>query len=146
MTMRIDYGAVAPDTVKALYATNRYLDVGHIDPALRRYVELRVSQINGCNYCIWLHGKQARELGEPEDRIAGIAEWRNSDCYSPAERAALAWTESVTNITGGTPPESEFADLKAHFSDIEIVDLTVTAANMSALNRVGISFCLEPPE
>ena len=57
MTMRIDYGAAAPDTTQALYAVNKYLDGGHIDQALRRYVELRVSQINGCNYCIWLHAK-----------------------------------------------------------------------------------------
>ena len=82
------------------------------------------SQINGCNYCIWLHSKQARDLGEPEERIDGIGNWREADCYSAAERAALAWTEAVTEITRGTPPDELFDDVKAHFSELEIVDLT----------------------
>ena len=144
--MRIDYGAASPDTVNALYASNNYLDGGHIDQVLRRYVELRVSQINGCNYCIWLHSKQARDLGEPEERIDGIGNWREAVCYSAAERAALAWTKSVTEITSGPPPDDLFDDLRAHFSEIEIVDLTVAVVNMNALNRVGISFGLEPPK
>lgn len=146
MTLRVDYGKAAPDAANAMYATNTYLDDSPIDQGLRRMIELRVSQINGCNYCIWLHARQARELGEPEDRIAGVADWRTADCYSDAERAVFAWTESVTRITNGTPPADQFAALQEHFDDREIVDLTATAANMNALNRLGISFCLEPPE
>lgn len=146
MTLRIDCGASAPETVKAAYAVNNYLDGGHVDPALRRYLKLRVSQINGCRYCIWLHAKQARELGEPAERVGAIAGWRDADCFSSAERAALAWAESVIGITNGTPPDEEFAALRDHFSELEIVDLTVAVANMNALNRIAISFCLEPPE
>lgn len=146
MSLRIDYGKIAPDAAEAMYATNGYLDDSSIDQGLRRLIELRVSQINGCNYCIWLHSRQARELDEPEERIEGVANWRDADCYSDAERAAFAWTESVTRITDGTPPADQFAALKGHFDDRQIVDLTATAANMNALNRLGISFCLEPPE
>lgn len=146
MSLRIDYGKIVPGAAKAMYATNGYLDDCSIDQGLRRMIELRVSQINGCNYCIWLHSRQARELGEAEERIDSVANWRNAGCYSDAERAAFAWTESVTRITDGTPPDDRFAALQAHFDDRQIVDLTVTAANMNALNRLGISMCLEPPE
>lgn len=146
MTLRVDYGTIAPDAAKAMYATNGYLDNCSIDQGLRRLVELRVSQINGCNYCIWLHSRQARELGEPEERIAGVTGWRSADCYSAAGQAAFDWTESVTNIVDGTPPDDRFAALQQHFGDRQIVDLTATVANMNALNRLGISFRLEPPE
>lgn len=146
MTLRVDYGKAAPDAATAMYATNGYLDGCSIDQGLRRLVELRVSQINGCNYCIWLHARQARDLGESEDRIACMADWRAADCYSAAEQAAFAWTESVTRIAEGTPPDDRFAALREDFDDRQIVDLTVTVANMNALNRLGISFCLEPPE
>tara|TARA_R110000868_G_scaffold100722_7_gene277156 strand:- start:15693 stop:16133 length:441 start_codon:yes stop_codon:yes gene_type:complete len=146
MSLRIDYGKIAPEAAKSMYATNRYLDESSIDQGLRRMIELRVSQINGCNYCIWLHSRQARELGEREERIAGVENWRDANCYSDAERAAFAWTESVTLITDGTPPADQFAALQDHFEDRQIVDLTATAANMNALNRLGVSFCLEPPE
>ena len=146
MTLRIDYGKIVPDAAKAMYTTNGYLDDSPLDQGLRRMVELRVSQINGCNYCIWLHSRQARDLDESGERIAGVADWRAADCYSDAERAAFAWTESVTCITDGTPPSDRFAALQEHFDDRQIVDLTATAANMNALNRLAISFCLEPPE
>lgn len=146
MTLRIDYGNVAPDAASAMYATNGYLDDSPLDQRLRRLVELRVSRINGCNYCIWLHARQARDLGETEDRIAAVADWRAADCYSAGERAAFEWTDSVTRIADGTPPDDQFAELRKHFDDRQIVDLTATVANMNALNRLGISFRLEPPE
>ncbi len=146
MTLRIDYGKIAPDAAKAMYATNAYLDDSLLDQGLRRMIELRVSQINGCNYCIWLHARQAGDLGESENRIAGVSNWQDANCFSDAERAEFAWTESVTRISDGTPPSDQFVALQAHFGDREIVDMTATAANMNALNRLGISFCLEPPE
>jgi AhpD family alkylhydroperoxidase len=146
MSLRIDYARVAPDTLKAMYAANAALDTGSIDQTLRRLIELRVSQINGCTYCIWLHSKQARELGEAEDRIGGVESWRDADCYTDAERAAFEWTEAVTRIADGTPPDDQFAALGTYFDDRQIVDITATAANMNGLNRMGISFCLEPPE
>jgi AhpD family alkylhydroperoxidase len=146
MTLRVDYGNIAPDAAKAMYATNGYLDDSSIDQGLRRLIELLVSHINGCNYCIWLHSRQARDLGEHEERIASVEGWRAADCYSAGEQAAFDWAESVTRIAGGTPPDDQFEALRAHFEDRQIVDLTATAANMNALNRLGISFCLEPPE
>ena len=146
MTLRLDYGEVSPGAVKGMYGTNAYLDDAPIDQVLRRLVELRVSQINGCNYCIWLHARQARDLGETDARIDAVAGWRDADCFDAAERAAFAWTESVTRIADGVPSDDEFDGLGKHFDDRQIVDLTAVVANMNALNRVAISFRLEPPE
>jgi AhpD family alkylhydroperoxidase len=146
MTLRLDYGAVSPGAVGGMYGTNAYLDDAPIDQVLRRLIEFRVSQINRCHYCIWLHTRQARDLGETEDRIQAVAEWRAAGCFDEAECAALAWTESVTRISDGVPPDDQFAALGTHFDDRQIVDLTAVVANMNALNRVAISFRLEPPE
>lgn len=146
MSMRLDYRKVAPDALQSLYALNGYLDGARIDQGLRRFVELRVAQINGCRYCIWSHSKQARELNEPEKRIAAVADWRAADCFAPGEQAALEWTEAVTRIADGAPDEALLAELRRHYDDREIYELTVAAANMNALTRIGISFGLEPPE
>ncbi|MFT5486779.1 MAG: AhpD family alkylhydroperoxidase [Paracoccaceae bacterium] len=145
MTLRLDYGKVSPGAAEGMYGTNAYLDDAPIDQVLRRLVELRVSQINGCHYCIWLHARQARDLGETEARIQAVADWRGAGCFDEAESAAFAWTESVTRISGGVPPDDQFAALGAYFDDRQIVDLTAVIANMNALNRVAISFRLEPP-
>ena len=145
MSLRLDYGKVSPGAVKGMYGTNAYLDDAPINQVLRRLIDLRVSQINGCKYCIWLHSRQARDLGESEDRIAGVAEWRAAGCFSEAEQAAFAWTESVTRISDGVPPDDQYDALRVHFDDRQLVDLTATIANMNALNRVAISFRLEPP-
>lgn len=146
MTLRLDYGKASPGAVAGMYATNTYPDDAPIDQVLRRLVELRVSQINGCRYCIWLHSRQARDLGESVERIQAVADWRAAGCFDAAERAALAWTESVTSIADGVPSDDQFAALGRHFDDRQVVDLTAVIANMNALNRVAISFRLEPPE
>jgi AhpD family alkylhydroperoxidase len=142
---RIAYAKVAPGAVSGMYATNRYFDDCSIPQLLRRQVELRASQINGCSYCIWLHSRQLRELGETEARIAAIANWRAADCLGAATAAALQWTEVVTRIADGPPSDAAFTELRRHFEDRQIVDLTAVVANMNALNRMAISFRLEAP-
>ena len=142
---RIDYGKVAPGAVKGMYAANAYFDGCSIPQTLRRLAELRVSQINGCSYCIWLHARQARALGEAEHRIAAIADWRSATCFSDPERAALHWTELVTRISAGGPSDDAFADMQRCFDERQIVDLTAIVANMNALNRMAVSFKLEAP-
>ena len=144
--LRIAYAKVAPGAVQGMYAANSYFDGAGVSQVLRRQVELRVSQINGCSYCIWLHSRQLRELGDSDERLAALAQWRSATCFSDAERAALNWAELVTRIADGAPPDDAFADLRKHFDDRQIVDLTAVAANMNALNRMAISFRLEAPE
>lgn len=145
-SMRIDYGEVAFGAIEGMLATNTYLDTCSIEQILRRLIELRVSQINGCTYCIWLHRRQLSALGETDDRLSALAEWSASDQFDDAERAALEWAEAVTKITEGAPSDRLFEALQAHFEDLQIVDLTATAAGMNALNRMAISFRHEAPE
>lgn len=143
--MRIAYAKVAPGAVQGMYATNSYFDACSIPPLLRRQIELRVSQINGCSYCIWAHSQQLKELGETGERLAAVEHWRSASCLSDAEKAALDWAEFVTRISDGVPPDAAFAELRRHFGDRQIVDLTAIAANMNALNRIAISFRREAP-
>ena len=144
--LRIDYSKVAPGAVAGMYAANAYFDSCSIPQPLRRLAELRVSQINGCTYCIWLHSRQARALGEGEHRIAAIANWRSASCFSGPERAALHWTELVTRISAGAPSDDAFADMRHCFDERQIVDLTAIVSNMNALNRMAISLRLEAPD
>lgn len=144
--LRMAYAKVAPGAVQGMYAANSYFDGASIPQLLRRQVELRVSQINGCSYCVWLHSRQLRDLGDSDERIAALKQWRSAPCFSDAEKAALNWAELVTRIADGAPPDDAFADLRKHFEDCQIVDLTAIAANMNALNRMAISFRLEAPQ
>lgn len=146
MTTRIDYARVAPGAIEGMLATNTYNDRSTIEQKLRRLVELRVSQINGCGYCIWLHARQLRGLDETENRIESTADWRSADCFDEPERAALNWAESVTQITNGAPSDEAYSQLQLHFDEVQIVDLTSVIANMNALNRMAISFHHEAPQ
>ena len=141
----IAYAKVAPGAEQGMYAANSYFDGASVSQVLRRQVELRVSQINGCSYCIWLHSRQLRELGDSDERIAGLNQWPSAACFNDAEKAALSWAELVTRIADAAPSDDAFADLRKHFDDRQIVDLTAIAANMNALNRMAISFRLEAP-
>jgi len=143
--LRIKYAKVAPGAVKGMYAANAYFDSCSVPQMLRRLLELRVSQINGCNYCMWLHSKQLRDLGETADRIAEVNNWRTAACFSARERAAFEWAELVTCIADGAPSDSVFAALRQHFDDRQIVDITAVVSNMNALNRMAVSFHLEAP-
>jgi uncharacterized peroxidase-related enzyme len=143
--MRLDYGKAAPKALKAMLATNGHLDNSSLPQILRRLVELRVSQINNCTYCIWLHAKQARDLGESEERITAVDNWRSADVYDAGEQAAFAWAEAVTKITEGTPSDELYDALGHHFTDEQIVDLTATISSMNAMNRLAISFKHEAP-
>ena len=101
--IRMAYAKLAPGAAQAMYPANSYFDGCTISQLLRRLVELRVSQINGCSYCIWLHSRQIKELGETGERLAAIEHWRAALCLNDAERAALEWAEFVTRIADGAP-------------------------------------------
>jgi AhpD family alkylhydroperoxidase len=144
-SQRIDYGKVAPGTLKAMLAADAHFNGASISQILRRLIELRVSQINGCAYCIWLHTKQARDLGEADGRLAAVAGWRDTDCFDDAERSALEWAEAVTRISNGPPSDALYNNMRSHFDDCLLVELTAIIANMNAMNRLAISFHHEPP-
>ena len=144
--IRIAYAKVAPGAAQAMYAANSYFDGCSIPQLLRRLVELRVSQINGCSYCIWLHSRQIKELGETGERLTAIEHCRAALCLSDAEIAALEVPRlRAGRPPHGAPPDAAFAALRHHFDDRQIVDLTAIIANMNSLNRMAISFQLEAP-
>ena len=140
MSLRLEYRNVAPKSVRALAGLNAYSDGCSISPELRRLLEVLVSQINGCTYCTETHQRQALDLGESSDRLLALQNWRESSEFSAAEKAALAWAESITNVSTSGAPEDLYQALGDDFSDIEIIDLTFIVLAMNAWNRLAIAF------
>jgi AhpD family alkylhydroperoxidase len=106
-------------------------------------VQLRASQINRCAYCIDMHWKDLRSAGETEQRLYGLDAWRESPYYSDRERAALAWTEAVTLATDGFVPDPVYDQVRSHFSEKELVDLTIAVVTINAWNRMNVAFRTE---
>jgi AhpD family alkylhydroperoxidase len=140
MTLRLEYRDIAPGAVTALAGLNAYSGQCSIPQTLRRLIETRVSQINGCNYCVATHWQQCLDLGEEAARMESLATWRNSRRFTEAERAALAWAECITLIAERRAPDPEYAQMQAHFSDVETIDVTFIALSMNAWNRLAIAF------
>ncbi|HYO24381.1 MAG TPA: carboxymuconolactone decarboxylase family protein [Lacipirellulaceae bacterium] len=143
MTPRIDAAKVSPEPQRAMYAIEKYLASCGLEHGLRELVKLRASQINGCAYCIDMHWKDARAAGETEQRLYALNAWRESPFYTDRERAALAWTEAVTLVTGGVP-DDVYEAARQHFDEQELVDLTWAVAAINAWNRMAISFRAVP--
>ncbi len=140
MTLRLEYWSVAPRTTEALLSVNKSLDGSVLGAALINLIYLRVSQINGCAYCVDLHARDLRKAGETDARIDGLAGWYDSPLFSDREKAALAWVEAVTRIEGTRAPDAAWSELREHFADKELADITYAAALMNAWNRVAIAF------
>ena len=139
MTVRIDYAKAAPDVYRALISTHTALKKSGFDTHLMDIVFQRVSQINGCAYCVDAHGRDLRAAGETPERLDGIAAWDESPYFSEREKAALAWAESVTNIATTRAPDHVYEEMRRHFSEADATHLTMGIALMNALNRIAIS-------
>lgn len=139
MTLRLPYDKLSPDAYKGLYATYTQVNNSSLGKTFLEMVYLRVSQINGCAYCMERHAEALRAQGETDRRIDTLAGWAVSPHFTDRERAGLAWADAVTNITGEHAPDSVFDVLKEHYSDTEISDLTFAISVMNALNRLAIS-------
>jgi AhpD family alkylhydroperoxidase len=137
---RLDYFAAAPDAMKGMLELEKAVKNVSLEPGLVELVKIRASQINGCAYCIYMHTKAAREIGETEERLYLLDAWRESPLYSDRERAALAWTESLTLISETHAPDGDYETLKAHFTDKERVELTLVISAYNAWNRFAIGF------
>jgi AhpD family alkylhydroperoxidase len=140
MSTRTDYLAAAPQAVQALSSMGKYLHAEKFDPKLKALIELRVSQINGCAYCLNLHTQEARALGEAQQRLDCLSAWRETTFYTDREQAALAWAESLTLIAQTHAPDDVYDEVNKHFSGKELVDLTMVIVNMNAWNRLAIGF------
>ena len=144
MKMRVKFPIVAPDGTKAFRAMHEYLQQSGLPRELIELVNLRISQINGCAYCLDLHCRELRKMGESQQRMDCLAAWREVPFFTERERAALAWAESLTRIERTGAPDSDYEPLAQHFTEKEIADLTFAIANMNMMNRVGIGLRMTP--
>lgn len=138
MIKRLNYLEINSKATNGLAALNKH--IASIDNKLRALVELRVSQINGCVYCVDLHSEQARAAGETQQRLDGIAVWPECPFFDESERAALAWAEAVTYLPETHAPDNVYENLKQHFSEQQIVDVTLIISLMNAWNRLAVGF------
>ena len=144
MNQRINYSKIAPEGIENLRKLEDYLKSTGLEPDLLELVKLRASQINGCAYCIDMHTKDARTRGESEQRLYGLNAWRETPFYSERERAALAWAEAVTKINENQVPDDVYDQVKKHFTEKVLVDLTLAVIAINSWNRLAISFRTPP--
>ncbi len=137
--LRLPYYDLSPDALAGLRAVKNSMDHSPLGKTLVELIYLRVSQINGCAFCLHMHSKALRALGESSERIDALAGWRVCNLFNERERAALDWAEALTDIQLGHAPDAVYEPLLAHFGYQEISDLTFAIANINALNRVAIA-------
>lgn len=140
MKERLNYAVASPEAVKTMLGVHQYLEKSGLDTKLMNLVYLRASQINRCAYCIDMHWKDLRALGVSEQDLYMLDAWREWHGYSDRERAALAWTEAVTVLTDGFVPDDVYETARQHFSERELVDLTLAVVAINGWNRLNVGF------
>ncbi len=144
MKARFDYSAVAPGAYQAMRGLEKYLHDCGLEESLMHLIKLRASQINGCAFCLDMHWKDLRALGETEERLYSLDAWHECPYYSDRERAALEWTDAVTLITDGHVSDDVYDRVRRAFTEKELADLTLAVATINAWNRLLISARREP--
>lgn len=144
MKSRIDLMRADPKAYQAMAGLETYVHNSGIEKPLLELVRVRTSQINGCAYCLDMHSKDARAAGETEQRLYELNAWRETPFYSDRERAALAWTESLTLVSETHVPDEDFDEVRKHFSEAEIVALTVAVVSINGWNRIAIAIRAVP--
>lgn len=146
MTPRADVYTASPDIFKAWYNFSEQVANSGLEPSLFELVKIRASQINGCANCLNMHTAEARKAGETEQRIHLLPAWRDAPCYTDRERAALAWTEHLTEIATRGADDAVYAALDAQFNKDEQVKLTMMINVINGWNRLAVGFRLYAPE
>lgn len=141
---RINYSKTVPEAVEILSKLEAHVRNSGFEQGLIELVKLRASQINGCAYCIDMHTKDARLHGESEQRLYGITAWWETPFYTERERAALLWTEAVTKISEDHVPDEVYEQVREHFTEKELVNLTLAVIAINSWNRLAISFRTPP--
>ncbi len=144
MKQRLNYGKASPGGFKAMLHLQQHVENCGLEHALLELVKMRASQINGCAYCLDMHSKDARALGETEQRLYLLNAWRESPFYSERERAALAWTEALTEIAHDEVSDTLYDEARRHFSEQELVDLSFAIIAINGWNRLAKPFRSEP--
>jgi AhpD family alkylhydroperoxidase len=140
MEARINLMENGQRAIKALYGLNGYLAKCSVEKKLLDLIDFRVSQINGCAYCLDMHSKDLRAEGETEQRLYMIAAWREAPMFTDRERAALAWAEAVTTLPNREVPDKVFEMVRKQFSEEEIIELTMATNAINFYNRLNIAF------
>ncbi|KIU52198.1 MULTISPECIES: carboxymuconolactone decarboxylase family protein [Pseudomonas] len=140
--LRLPFASLSPEAYQGLLATNNALAASSLGLPLIELVYLRISQINGCAFCLGKHSQTLRDSEVAQAKLDCLAGWRISGLFNERERAALAWAETLTHVSEKGAPDALYEPLKAHFSDVEISDLTLAVALMNAFNRLAIGMNL----
>jgi AhpD family alkylhydroperoxidase len=143
MTERVRYAKAFPEGIHALLNLGKTIAASGLEPSLLGLVYTRASQLNGCAYCIDMHTKDARAAGETEQRLYALNAWRETPFFTARERAALEWTEAITNIQQGHAADEVYAAACHEFNEQELVKLTLAIGNINAWNRIAIAFRAE---
>lgn len=144
MTVRIPFSRVPKDLIATMMQVENYVNSCGFGTRLLELLRLRVSQINGCAYCIDMHYKEAIATGEEPLRLYSLSVWRNTDFYDAKEQAALAWCEAITVINGNDLTDDLFAEMQRHFNDTEIAHLTFAVTQINSWTRLAKSFGFAP--
>ena len=140
MEPRISYKQTNPDGIKAMWGLEDYVHHCGLEPSLLELVKARASQINSCAYCIDMHTKDARANGETEQRLYALSAWRETPFFNDRERAALLWTEALTLVHQTHAPDTVYESVRQHFTEKELVDLTLAIVAINGWNRLAIGF------
>jgi len=144
MKQRLNFLEVAPDVVKAMFSLGKQLDRSGLEKSLLDLVYFRVSQINGCAFCLDMHSKDLRAAGETEQRLYLLEAWRDSPFYTERERAALAFAEAATVLKDKDVPDEVYEQARAQFSEQELVNLTLAVVSINGWNRLNLAFRTTP--
>lgn len=140
MEIRINVHEIGQQAMQALYGLGKYLNKSQVEKPLLELMYFRVSQMNGCAFCLDMHAKDLRAGGEAEQRLYLLSAWREAPFYTERECAALAWAEALTELKGGSVPDEIYNAVAAQFSEPEIVDLTFAVMAINSYNRLNIAF------
>jgi AhpD family alkylhydroperoxidase len=140
METRLDYQKAFPEGVQGMLHLEAIIRRSGLEPLLYELVKIRASQLNGCAYCLDMHTKDARAKGETEQRIYALSAWHEGPFFTERERAALAWTEAITNIQNGHASEDVYAQARLQFSEQELTKLTFAITQINSWNRIAIAF------
>ena len=144
MNPRLNIAGVAPAAYHAMLGLEKLIRESSIDEKLVHLLKMRASQINGCAYCLDMHSKDARSLGETEQRLYGLDAWREAPYYTDREQAGLEWTEALTLVADGHVPDDVYNEARLQFSERELVDLSLAVIAINGWNRLAISFRTVP--
>ena len=141
---RFDYAKVAPGAYHAMLGLEKYLHESGLEESLLHLIKLRASQINGCAYCLDMHWKDLKAIGEQDHRLYELDAWEEAPFYSDRERAALAWTDAVTRVADSRVSDDVYNEVRKQFNEKELADLTLAVATINAWNRLAISARTNP--